>query len=234
LLKNGTFVIYLSSDKVFDGTIQHVAPDAAYSPVTEYGRQKLRAEMNLLNHDRTAILRLSKVLGGENLLFAGWMESLRRGEIIRPFSDMFLAPIPVRSVISTIQLIGMAKAGGIWQLSGQEDVSYAEVGLHAARILGVDEALGLGIVNQVIQDEEPSGDGFWKSIMDIARSFCPPAKASRAVGHIKRAVQTGGELTLEAGLALERELQQRLFTSADAREGIGAFTGKRKPEFTGG
>jgi enoyl-CoA hydratase len=54
-----------------------------------------------------------------------------------------------------------------------------------------------------------------------------------AVGHIKRAVQTGGEVSLEAGLSLERELQQRLFTSADAQEGIQAFVGKRPPRFTG-
>jgi enoyl-CoA hydratase/carnithine racemase len=53
------------------------------------------------------------------------------------------------------------------------------------------------------------------------------------VGHIKRAVQTGVELPLEAGLALERELQQRLFTSEDAKEGIRAFTEKRPPRFQG-
>lgn len=96
--------------------------------------------------------------------------------------------------------------------------------------LSVEEAHGLGIVNQIVDAE---GDGFWQEIHTIARSFCPPAKAARAVGHIKRAVQTGGDLSLEAGLALERELQQRLFTSADAREGISAFTGKRPPAFTG-
>jgi enoyl-CoA hydratase len=54
-----------------------------------------------------------------------------------------------------------------------------------------------------------------------------------AVGLIKRAVKGGLDLPLESGLALERELQQRLFTSRDAREGIAAFTEKRKPSFEG-
>lgn len=94
----------------------------------------------------------------------------------------------------------------------------------------VEEAHQLGLVNQVV---EAQGDDFWREVHAIARSFCPPAKAARAVGHIKRAVQTGSDLPLEAGLALERELQQRLFTSADAREGLSAFTGKRPPAFTG-
>jgi dTDP-4-dehydrorhamnose reductase len=142
LLDAGTFVIYLSSDKVFDGTRPHIAPDAAYSPVTEYGRQKMRAEAYLLKHEaHAAILRLSKVLGDDNPLFASWMASLKRGEVITPFSDMFLAPISVRTIVTVVQLIVMARMGGIWQLSGQEDVSYADVGRHAARILGVDESL---------------------------------------------------------------------------------------------
>jgi enoyl-CoA hydratase len=96
--------------------------------------------------------------------------------------------------------------------------------------LSVEEAHRLGIVNQVV---DAQGDGFWQEVHAFARSFCPPAKAARAVGHIKRAVHTGSDLPLEAGLALERELQQRLFTSADAREGLSAYVGKRPPTFTG-
>ena len=60
-----------------------------------------------------------------------------------------------------------------------------------------------------------------------------PERASGAVGLIKRAVLGGADLPLESGLALERELQQRLFTAPDAKEGIDAFLGKRKPRFQG-
>lgn len=96
------------------------------------------------------------------------------------------------------------------------------------KTLRVAEAAALGLVNAVYE-----GEDFWTQVTEYARSFCPPNRAARAVGHIKRAVQTGGELTLEAGLTLERELQQRLFTSADAKEGIAAFVGKRKAKFSG-
>ena len=41
-----------------------------------------------------------------------------------------------------------------------------------------------------------------------------------AAGHIKRAVQSGGGLPLESSLALERQLQAKLFASDDAREGL--------------
>ena len=69
--------------------------------------------------------------------------------------------------------------------------------------------------------------------MDYAHEFTPPQRASMAVGSIKRAVQGGADMSLDQGLALERELQGELFRSEDAREGILAFTQKRKPTFRG-
>jgi enoyl-CoA hydratase/carnithine racemase len=92
-----------------------------------------------------------------------------------------------------------------------------------------ERAVELGLATEVLP-----ADGFLDAVLARARQFCPPHAASRAVGLIKRAVQTGGELPLEAGLALERELQQRLFTGDDAREGLDAFVGRRPPRFTGG
>ncbi|WP_053237103.1 enoyl-CoA hydratase/isomerase family protein [Sandaracinus amylolyticus] len=95
-------------------------------------------------------------------------------------------------------------------------------------LIDFDRAQTLGLVNHVWEK-----DGFVDRALEYARGFCPPNKASLAVGHIKRAVQTGAEMALEQGLALERELQQRLFESDDAREGIAAYNEKRKPTFAG-
>ena len=74
---------------------------------------------------------------------------------------------------------------------------------------------------------------FADAIHEYARQFTPPHKASKAVGRIKRAVQSGLEMSFGDGLALERELQQLLFESDDAREGIAANVEKRQPAFTG-
>lgn len=93
-----------------------------------------------------------------------------------------------------------------------------------------ERAMEMGIVNYVWDDE---GKPWWDKVMDYARSFCPPNKASKAVGRIKRSVQSGAEVPFESGLAIERELQQQLFQSEDAKEGLGAYVGKRKPEFAG-
>jgi len=70
-----------------------------------------------------------------------------------------------------------------------------------------------------------------ENVMEYARQFCPPNKAAKAVGRIKRSVQTGWEIPLEAALALERENQQLLFQSDDAKEGLAAYVEKRPAEF---
>ena len=93
-----------------------------------------------------------------------------------------------------------------------------------------EEALDLGLVNQVI-DATP--EDWWQQVMDYARQFVPPHKASKAVGRIKRSVQSGWDLPLESALAIEREVQQLLFQSDDAKEGIAANQEKRVPKFTG-
>jgi enoyl-CoA hydratase len=91
-----------------------------------------------------------------------------------------------------------------------------------------DRAKELGIVNEIFP-----ADTFWEQVLLYAKQFCPPHKASKAVGLIKRAVQSGAEVPFEYGLAIERELQQQLFQSEDAKEGIAAYNEKRVAEFKG-
>jgi enoyl-CoA hydratase/carnithine racemase len=86
----------------------------------------------------------------------------------------------------------------------------------------------LGLVNEVFP-----ANGYWEQVVMYAKQFCPPHKASKAVGLIKRAVQSGAEVPFESALAIERELQQQLFQSEDAKEGIAAYNEKRVAEFKG-
>ncbi len=95
-------------------------------------------------------------------------------------------------------------------------------------LFSFDRAKELGLVNEVL----PAKD-YWEQVLLYAKQFCPPHKASKAVGLIKRAVQSGAEVPFESGLAIERELQQQLFQSEDAKEGIAANQEKRVAEFKG-
>jgi enoyl-CoA hydratase len=91
-----------------------------------------------------------------------------------------------------------------------------------------ERALELGIVDELFD-----ADGFDQAVKEYAARFVPPGCASKAVGSIKRAVHGGADLSLGDGLALERELQQQLFRSEDAAEGIRAYLEKRPPSFRG-
>ncbi len=97
-------------------------------------------------------------------------------------------------------------------------------------LLSFEQAEELGVVNQILETQDL--DDFHSQIHDYARQFCPPNKAAKAAGRIKRAVQSGWEIPFESGLAVERELQQQLFESDDAKEGLDAYIEKRKPEFS--
>ena len=99
------------------------------------------------------------------------------------------------------------------------------------QVFGYDRALELGLVDHVWEAE--SSEAFTARVLEYVAGFIPPAAPSRAVGFIKRACQSGADVGLSEGLALERELQQRLFEGEDAREGLTAYLEKRPPRFTG-
>jgi len=96
------------------------------------------------------------------------------------------------------------------------------------RTFSFEEAQEFGLVTEVFEKND-----FTERVMEYARQFVPPNKASKAVGRIKRAVVSGSEMSFQDGLALERELQQQLFQSEDAKEGLSAYVEKRQAQFAG-
>ena len=142
LVARDAFVIYLSSNQVFDGSVPHRLPDDPISPVTEYGRQKAEAERRISQWgDSVAIVRFTKVLGPTVPRFSAWLEALRNGETIQAFSDMYIAPVPLSCAVSVLRLVGDRRLSGILQVSGGSDISYAEAAHLGARMLGVNPSL---------------------------------------------------------------------------------------------
>jgi enoyl-CoA hydratase/carnithine racemase len=121
--------------------------------------------------------------------------------------------------------------GGTQRLSRVVGASRALEMMVEGQTLPVDDALVLGLVHKVW--ETPDHESFMRKIMDYAHALTPPEKATLAVGAIKRAVRSGADMSLDQALALERELQSELFRSEDAKEGIVAYTQKRKAAFKG-
>jgi len=90
--------------------------------------------------------------------------------------------------------------------------------------VSAEEAYEIGLVNRVVPDHE---------LHDVARAWARKlgGQAPLAVAAIKRT--TAGDADLDEGIAAEKQAFGEVFASADAREGIGAFLGKRTPRWSG-
>jgi dTDP-4-dehydrorhamnose reductase len=145
LLANGIAVLFLSTNLVFDGRTAHQHADAPHSPLSEYGRQKARAETALLrrmeNGAPVAIMRLAKVVSDTMPLIGGWIADLAAAKPIRVFNDLKLAPTPTDLVCTAISALLQDRARGVFQLTGPRDVTYADIGRFLAAYLAAEPAL---------------------------------------------------------------------------------------------
>ncbi|MEY4412867.1 MAG: hypothetical protein RIQ53_160 [Pseudomonadota bacterium] len=122
-------------------------------------------------------------------------------------------------------LIGLMPGGGATQRLPRAIGQYAAMRLLlGGQPIPAAEALGLGLVSQVLPDAAVEDEALaW-----AARLAAGPQAAIRA---IKDAVRTGAQMPLAAGLAYERQRFAALFGTADKTEGIGARLDKRTPRF---
>lgn len=138
LLAQGTYVVFLSTNQVFDGETPHRRADEPVSPRNEYGRQKAAFEHWLLAQNRpAAVLRLTKVIAAPLPMLAKWNTALAQGESIEAFDDLVFAPLPLASVLDALDLLGSQKPRGVFQLSGPRDVAYYEIAQHLAQKLTI-------------------------------------------------------------------------------------------------
>ena len=121
--------------------------------------------------------------------------------------------------------------GGTQRLARLVGKSKAIELMATGQLFDFERGLELGLLNQILDAE--TNEQFTQQVVEYAAQFTTPNKAAGAVGRIKLSVQAGAEIPLEYGLALERELQQQLFQSDDAKEGLDAYVNKRKPIFKG-
>lgn len=131
LAARGAFVVFLSTNQVFDGSIPFRRASDATCPLTEYGRQKAEAERAVLALGG-AVVRFTKVIAGASPLFQLWIDSLRAGQPVEAFVDMMFAPVPMNAAVDALVAVATKRVRGIVQVSGECDISYAD----AAKLLG--------------------------------------------------------------------------------------------------
>ena len=145
LITAGVYVIFLSSNQVFDGLKPNVLVNERRHPVSEYGRQKAVTETVIEDLMRAgapiSILRLSKVVLPEAGIFSDWIGNLENSRAITAFGDMSLAPIPVTTVADVILHMMQRRLKGVFQLSGPDDTTYLNMAKRLCQELGRPQSL---------------------------------------------------------------------------------------------
>lgn len=140
LLEAGVFVVFISSNLVFDGARPLRRADEATCPMTEYGRQKASVESAFATFgDKVAIVRLTKVTNPGWPLVQSWMQAVGLGKPVEAFGDFVCAPIPLDVTVNGLLKVAGEQRSGIWQFSADSDVSYADIARHIVRRLNGDE-----------------------------------------------------------------------------------------------
>lgn len=138
----GGRVILLSTSAVFDSQTPRTLPSAKACPTTEYGRLKASAEHAFLSIGSSAtVFRLTKIVGKDTQLFAGWQKKLRAGGSVVAFDDHFFSPLSLDHVVDALAYTATSRESGIIQISGARDISYADAAFHFAEQLGVPSKL---------------------------------------------------------------------------------------------
>ena len=117
-------------------------------------------------------------------------------------------------------------AGGTQRLTRAVGKAVAMDVILSGRFLSAREALAAGLVARVVARE-----AWLEEAKRVAREIA--SKGPVATRLAKEAVDRAYEAPLSLGLEYERRALYLAFASADAKEGLEAFTEKRKPEFGG-
>lgn len=142
LYAQGTFIVYFSSNLVFDGTTSHVKAGDRHQPLCRFAEQKVAIEEHLSKLDNGySIVRVSKAVGPTTPFLRTWANQLRAGEMIQAVQDMSIAPVDLDELIRCVMQIGTNRKEGIFQFSGDKDVPYDRMAIELAEQLGVSSGL---------------------------------------------------------------------------------------------
>ncbi len=144
----GAELVFISTNAIFDDSIFFPTDMSRPVPNTIYGKQKLEAEINLININESTtpstpliITRLTKVISKDNPLIYDWTKKLRAGVQINAFFDILFSPISLDYAVNN--LINISKKGcpGIYHISGEQNISYYEFACLLAKKIGVNTNL---------------------------------------------------------------------------------------------
>ena len=140
--KAGSFLVYISTDYVFDGMRGMYREDDRTNPVSCYGYSKLLGEQ--LCHGciaRTCVIYGSRPASGK-VNFALWLlNSLKAGEEVRVVTDQFITPTLNTNLARMLLETADRRFCGVYNLAGATRISRYDYSLELAREFDLDASL---------------------------------------------------------------------------------------------
>ena len=140
----GAALVYMSTDALLDGESSPYDESAEPAPVHDYGRWKAKAELHVRGEmPAAAVVRTSLIVRAEPPDRGSvWvLDTLRRGEPVRLFTDELRCPVAVEDLAAQLwEVAGLppARRAGVWHLAGPEALSRYALGVLLALRHGID------------------------------------------------------------------------------------------------
>ena len=154
LLGMGIFMVLLSTNLVLGGSKPFLETSAAYSPIDVYSSQKAEAEKRLLALEGSgtgiSVLRLTKVLDPQGAMIQSWLNHGREGRPVEVFDDVLIAPLSAGHVGQAVLALIEKRGAGIFHLSGNREIGYAEMARLALQARGLSGELVVGIKGRTL------------------------------------------------------------------------------------
>ncbi len=189
----GAFLIHVSTDFIFDGVAGPYTEEGKPNPISYYGQTKLEAEKWVIAEAKEwAILRTVLVFGivqdmsRSNIVL--WVkDNLAAGKQIRVVDDQWRTPTLAEDLAVGCLLVAKQKAGGIWNISGEEMLTPYEMAMQTAAYFELDTSLIERVDSTLFTQpaKRPPRTGF---IVE---------KAKKQLGYVPRSFREGLKLLRE-------------------------------------
>jgi dTDP-4-dehydrorhamnose reductase len=153
--ENGIKLIYISTDAVFDGEKDGLYQETDLpEPVNYYGETKLLGEKYVQECKNSLILRTN--IYGRNIQnkcsFGEWIvESLRRGEELNMFTDIFFSPILVNELTEIIDACIEKNVSGLYHACGTGKISKYDFGMAVKEVFGIQSGVIHATVSEIME-----------------------------------------------------------------------------------
>jgi dTDP-4-dehydrorhamnose reductase len=139
--KGGAFLIYVSTDYVFDGNKGMYKENDPTNPANFYGFSKLQGEQYADCVARTCVVYGSRPASGK-VNFALWaINKLQDGDAIKIVTDQYVSPTLNTNLARMILEAGEQKREGIFHLAGATMISRYEFACKIADAFGLEKSL---------------------------------------------------------------------------------------------